>query len=309
MTTQVIPALSTRRLRAPRRRRSKSLVGWLFLLPAVALIGTFTIAPFFQAIMLSFQRWDGISLDTTWVGLANYRFVLDDEIFWSSMENVVLFGVIGFVFGNGIALAMALAVNTTKRGRAFFRTAYYLPGVFSVVVVGLMFQWMFEPRVGVLNNMLETVGLSSLTQNWLGDPATALPSVAATFVWYHWGFAFILFLAGLQDIPRELYEAASLDGARAWAKFRYITWPHLLPVTSIVSLLTLLAALQIFGTVQVLTNGGPGSHTVVPTLHIYAEAFTNNRYGPAAAMSVLFGGALVLLALVQIWVTGRRSKA
>ncbi|WP_165368169.1 carbohydrate ABC transporter permease, partial [Phytoactinopolyspora endophytica] len=176
-------------------------------------------------------------------------------------------------------------------------------------VVGTMFQWLFEPNVGIINTLLDRVGLDGLTHNWLGDPSTALPSVAAVFVWYHWGFAFILFLAGLQDIPKERYEAASLDGARGWARFRYVTWPGLAPVTSIVSLLTLLAALQIFGTVQVLTNGGPGHHTMVPTLLIYVEAFTNNRYGAAAAMSVLFGGALVALAALQLWITGRRSRA
>ncbi|WP_240760205.1 carbohydrate ABC transporter permease, partial [Phytoactinopolyspora endophytica] len=264
----------------PRRRirtkHRKNLIGWLFLLPAVGLIATFTIVPFFQAILLSFQSWDGISPDIPFVGLENYDRVLQDEVFWASMRNVLAFGLIGFVAGNSIALVMALAVTRVKRGQAFFRTAFYLPGVFSVVVVGTMFLWLFQPRVGILNTLLGTVGLENLQQNWLGNPSTALLSVAATFVWYHWGFAFILFLAGLQDIPRELYEAASIDGARSWAKFRYVTWPQLAPVTSIVSVLTLLAALQIFGTVQVLTYGGPGYNTMVPTLHIYIEAFTNN---------------------------------
>ncbi|WP_165368170.1 carbohydrate ABC transporter permease, partial [Phytoactinopolyspora endophytica] len=118
---------------APRRgqgrRRRRSLVGWLFLGPAVALVGTFTIAPFFQALLLSFQEWDGISLNTPWVGLDNYRRVFDDQVFWASMKNVVIFGLTGFVLGNGIALAMAVAVNSAKRASAFFRTAYYLPSV------------------------------------------------------------------------------------------------------------------------------------------------------------------------------------
>jgi ABC-type sugar transport system permease subunit len=310
VTTQ-LGQLPARRLDvAPRGRRSGSsnIIGWLFLLPAVALIGVFTITPFLQAILLSFQTWDGISPDSPFVGFDNYQRVFGDEIFWASMKNVVAFGLIGFVFGNGIALVVAVAVNQIARAKAFFRTAYYLPSVFSVVVVGLIFQWIFEPTIGILNSLLKSVGLDALTHNWLGDPNTALISVAATFVWYHWGFAFILFLAGLQDVPRELYEAAELDGARGWAKFRYITWPHLAPVTTIVSLLTLLAALQVFGTVQVLTNGGPGDHTMVPTLLIYQEAFTSNRYGTAAAMSVLFGGALVILALIQLAVSGRRSR-
>ncbi|WP_114854361.1 carbohydrate ABC transporter permease [Brachybacterium sp. YJGR34] len=290
-----------------RRGRRRSLTAWLFLLPAAAFVLALTIAPFFQAILMSFQEWDGISMETPWVGLENYAAVMSDSEFWGSMRNVVTFGLAGFFLGNGIAISMALAVNAAPRARAFFRTAFYLPSVFSVVVVGLIFRWLLEPRVGVINTLLESLGLGALAHNWLGDPATAVPAVALTFVWYHWGFAFILFLAGLQDVPKELHEAASLDGALAWGRFRYVTWPHLAPVTSIVSLLTLVAALQIFGTVQVLTNGGPGSHTMVPTLRIYNEAFSSFRYGTAAAMSVLFGGALMALAIFQLWITSRRS--
>jgi ABC-type sugar transport system permease subunit len=310
MTTQHLASPAQRR-RAPRGRRAlrRNLIGWLFLAPAIALIATFTITPFAQAILLSFQSWDGVSPDTPWVGLDNYDFVASDPIFWASMRNVLFFGVVGFVAGNGVALGMALAVNSIARGKTFFRTVFYLPGVLSVVVVGLLFSFILAPGSGILNRLLGLVGLSTLQQNWLGDPAVALPAVAAVFIWFHWGFGFLLFLAGLQDVPKELYEAAELDGASRWSKFRYITWPQLAPVTSIVSLLTLLAALQIFGTVQVLTNGGPGHHTMVPTLAIYNEAFVNWRYGSAAAMSVIFGGALVLLSVLQLAITRRRSRA
>ena len=200
---------------------------------------------------------------------------------------------------------MAIAVNKVRRGGAFFRVVYYLPGVFSVVVVGLMFQWILQPSVGILNRFLVAVGLVALKNNWLADPATALPSVAAVYVWYHWGFGFLLFLAGLQGIPKELYEAASIDGAGAWARFRYVTWPQLTPVTTIISILTALAALQIFGTVQVMTNGGPGFHTEVPTLRIYKEAFAFQRFGAAAAMSVVFGAILMALSLTQLWLSRR----
>lgn len=311
MTTASLVLPARRSLRAPRRKRSlrANLLGWLFLAPAIGLIGIFTIVPFGQAILLSFQSWDGVSPDTPWVGFANYEFIASDPIFWASMRNVLFFGVVGFFVGNGVALGMALAVNRITRGKTFFRTVFYLPGVLSVVVVGLLFSFILAPGSGVLNRVLELVGLGALQQNWLGDPSVALPAVAAVFIWFHWGFGFLLFLAGLQDVPKELYEAAELDGASAWTRFRYITWPHLAPVTSIVSLLTLLAALQIFGTVQVLTNGGPGYHTMVPTLAIFNEAFVNWRYGSAAAMSVVFGGALVLLSVLQLAITGRRSRA
>lgn len=290
----------------PRSRAARRAVtGYLFLLPALALMGVFTFYPFVQGLTLSFQSWDGVGA-TSWVGLSNYQRTIGDNIFWASLANAGIFGAVGFVLGNILSLGMALAVNSLRRGSTFYRVAYYVPGVFSVVVVGMMFAWILQGSIGILNRALGAVGLEMLQRRWLTDPETALPSVALVYVWFHWGFGFLLFLAGLQGVPRELHEAASIDGAGAWGRFRYVTWPQLIPVTTIVSVLTLLGALQIFGTVQVLTNGGPGYLTEVPTLRIYKEGFQFHRFGVAAAMSVVFGSILVALSLVQIWL-GRRS--
>ncbi|MGO4595091.1 carbohydrate ABC transporter permease [Leifsonia sp. 2TAF2] len=312
MTTTLSTTLARRSLGAPRKRRRigrrSALAGYLFLAPAIALIAVFTLAPFVESILLSFQSWDGVSPDTPWIGWLNYQAAFRNVAFWASMKNVVIFGVVGFVVGNGVAIVMALAVNAIRKGRTFFRTVYYLPSVLSVVVVGMVFSAMLDPRSGIVNKILGWMGLPFLQHDWLNDPNVALFAVIAVFLWLHWGFGFILFLAGLQDIPKYLYEAAELDGARGWAKFRYITWPQLAPVTTVVSLLTLLAALQIFGTVQVLTNGGPGYTTMVPTLQIFTQAFTYNNYGQAAAMSVIFGGALIVLSLVQLGVSRRRAN-
>jgi ABC-type sugar transport system permease subunit len=290
-----------------RRRLGTNAGAYLFLLPALAVIGVFTLVPFIQGIILSFQSWDGIGTETPFVGFSNYQKVIGDTVFWSSMTNALIFGVVGLVAGNSLALAMAILVNKQRRTAAFFRTAYYVPGVLSVIVVGLVFSWLLDPQIGIVNRTLGAVGLETLQHNWLADPGTALPSVAVVFVWYHWGFSFLLFLAGLQDIPKDQYEAATLDGARAWAQFRYITWPELTPVTTMVSILAFLGGLQIFGTVQVLTNGGPGYHTEVPTMRIYKEAFEFQRYGTAAAMSVIFGICLLILALVQLKISRRSS--
>jgi ABC-type sugar transport system permease subunit len=287
------------------RQVHRALTGYSFLLPALALIGVFTLLPFLQGVILSFQYWDGVSADTPFIGFSNYQRVFEDSIFWASMANVAKFGLIGFFIGNGLSLAMAIAVNANPRGNTFYRIVYYLPGVFSVVVVGMLFRWILQPTVGILNRALTTVGLEGLAHNWLAEPATALLAVGGVYVWYHWGFGFLLFLAGLQGVPRELYEAASIDGAGAWDRFRHVTWPILIPVTTIVSILTMLASLQIFGTVQVLTNGGPGYHTEVPTLRIYKEAFDFHRFGAAAAMSVVFGSILICLSLIQIWLSRR----
>lgn len=286
------------------KRLRRALIGYGFMLPALLLIGLFTLLPFVQGVVLSFQSWDGVGA-TAFVGLNNYQRVFADNIFWASMVNVAKFGLIGFLLGNALSLALAVAVNANPIGRTFYRIVYYLPGVFSVVVIGMMFQWILQPTVGILNRALGSLGLEALRHNWLANPATALPAVAGVYVWYHWGFGFLLFLAGLQGVPRELYEAASIDGAGAWERFRYVTWPQLIPVTTIVSILTMLAALQIFGTVQVLTNGGPGYHTEVPTLRIYKEAFDFQRFGVAASMSVVFGSILICLSVVQIWVSRR----
>jgi multiple sugar transport system permease protein/raffinose/stachyose/melibiose transport system permease protein len=286
------------------KRLRRALIGYGFMLPALLLIGLFTLLPFVQGVVLSFQSWDGVGA-TAFVGLSNYQRVFADNIFWASMVNVAKFGLIGFLLGNALSLALAVAVNANPIGRTFYRNVYYLPGVFSVVVIGMMFQWILQPTVGILNRALGSLGLEALKHNWLANPATALPAVAGVYVWYHWGFGFLLFLAGLQGVPRELYEAASIDGAGAWERFRYVTWPQLIPVTTIVSILTMLAALQIFGTVQVLTNGGPGYHTEVPTLRIYKEAFDFQRFGVAASMSVVFGSILICLSVVQIWVSRR----
>jgi raffinose/stachyose/melibiose transport system permease protein len=295
-----------RRLRLRSHAARRAMTGYLFLLPALVLIGVFTLYPFVQGLALSFQNWDGVGRDTPWVGLANYQKVIADTIFWASLRNAVVFGLVGFFVGNALSLGMAMAVHNVRRGATFYRVAYYLPGVFSVVVVGMMFAWILWPSVGILNRTLGAIGLESLQTKWLNDPATALPSVSMVYVWYHWPFAFLLFLAGLQGVPRELYEAASIDGAGPGARFRYITWPQLLPVTIIISVLTMLAALQIFVTVQVMTNGGPGYLTEVPTLRIYKEAFVNHRFGVAAAMSVVFGAILIAVALLQIWI-GKRT--
>lgn len=287
------------------RAARRAVTGYLFLLPALALMAVFTFYPFVQGLTLSFQSWDGVGA-TSWVGLSNYQRAIGDNIFWASLANAGIFGAVGFVLGNILSLGMALAVNSLRRGSTFYRVAYYVPGVFSVVVVGMMFAWILQGSIGILNRALGAVGLEMLQRRWLTDPETALPSVALVYVWFHWGFGFLLFLAGLQGVPRELHEAASIDGAGAWGRFRYVTWPQLIPVTTIVSVLTLLGALQIFGTVQVLTNGGPGYLTEVPTLRIYKEGFQFHRFGVAAAMSVVFGSILVALSLVQIWL-GRRS--
>jgi len=293
-----------RRGQAARRIR-RAATAYLFLSPALILIAVFTLLPFGEGILLSFQSWDGVARNAPFVGLSNYSKVIANTVFWASLLNALILGVIGFVVGNVLALAMALLVNNRGRTATFFRIIFYQPNILSVVVVAMLFDWLLEPKIGIVNRTLALIGATALQHNWLSDPGTALLAVSTAYVWHYWGFAFLLFLAGLQGIPSELFEAAAIDGAGTWQRFRHITWPQLTPVTTIVGILTLLYALQIFATVQLMTDGGPGWHTEVPTLLIYKEGFEFNRFGTAAAMSVVFGAVLMVLSLLQIWMNKR----
>lgn len=278
---------------------------YLFVAPALLLLLVFNIYPLFQGVLLSLREWDGIDPNPDFIGLDNYVRIASNEVFWTSLRNALGFGVVGLIGGGGLGLAMALAVNTDPRGAAAFRAIYFLPWILSVVVIGFLFSWLLDPAVGPFNRMLTSVGLGNLTHAWFAEPETAFPSLAAVYVWAHWGIGFLLFLAGLQSLPTEVLEAATLDGAGAWQRFRDIVWPLMIPITVVVSVITLLLALQIFGTILVTTNGGPGYHTEVPTLQIYKESFTFFRFGVAAAMSVVFGVVLIIVSLGQLWLSRR----
>lgn len=278
---------------------------YLFVAPALLLLLVFNIYPLFQGVLLSLREWDGINPNPAFIGLDNYVRIASDAVFWISLRNALGFGVVGLLGGGGLGLAMALAVNTNPRGAAAFRAIYFLPWILSVVVVGFLFSWLLDPVVGPFNRVLTSLGLADWTHAWFAEPETAFPSLAAVYVWAHWGIGFLLFLAGLQGLPTEVLEAATLDGAGAWQRFRDIVWPLMIPITVVVSVITLLLALQIFGTILVTTNGGPGYHTEVPTLQIYKESFTFFRFGVAAAMSVVFGVVLIIVSLGQLWLSRR----
>jgi ABC-type sugar transport system permease subunit len=287
------------------RRRWHALGPYAFVAPAILLLGVFNIYPLFQGILLSLREWDGVNPNWVFVGLDNYARVVTNEVFLASLGNALKFGLVGLLGGGSLGLVMALAVNTNPRGAIFFRAIFFLPWILSVVVVGFLFAWLLDPAVGPVNRTLTALGLDDWAFAWLAEPETAFPTLAAVYVWAHWGIGFLLFLAGLQNIPTEVVEAAVIDGAGAWARFRDVIWPLLLPISVVVSVITLLLALQIFGTILVTTNGGPGYHTEVPTLQIYKESFTFFRFGLAAAMSVVFGIVLVVVSLGQLWVSQR----
>lgn len=277
---------------------------YLFVLPAVLLFAVFTVYPIVKTLQLSVYRWDGVSRPV-YAGFANFAQVWQDAAWWQSLVNggyFTLFAIVGMV---PLALGLALAVGARLPAAGFFRAVFYFPVMMSQVVVGFIWKWIYDPYSGILNAFLSWLGLAPLARAWLSDPHTALPAVSVASIWQGFGSAFILLLAGLQGIPRELYEAAEVDGADGWKRFRFVTMPLLVPVLAIVTVLTVLGAMQLLGIVMVMTNGGPGLRTEVPALRIYKEAIQFYRLGYASAEALVFALILMILSFAQLWLSRR----
>lgn len=278
-------------------RREESVVGLVFVLPSVALFLVFGLYPFVRTVMLSFSEWNGISPEIKWVGLANYVSIFNDPIWWLSVVNGLFFAVTALVFMNGLALVLAVVVNQLRRGQQIYQLIYYLPSILSGIVVAIIWKWLYQPLGGPLNQMLAFLG--GQPQAWLADSRTAAWAVAVASMWAGIGNPFLLFLAGLQGIPKDVIEAARIDGASEVRVFQHIILPLLIPVIVLVSVLTFLGAMQIFNLIVAMTNGGPGYTTEVPVLRIYREAFRSLHFGYAAALSIVFGVMLLLMSALQ----------
>jgi len=309
--TSTLPATGAR-ASSLRRGRPKQLsrrrpIAYAFVAPALALIVIFQLYPIVNGLMLSVHEWSGVSEEQPYIGADNYLSIFQDSIFWTSLRNAFTFGIVGVVAGGSLALGVALLVNARPQFAGLFRAILFLPWMLSPVVFGYLWAWILDPNVGPLNKLLSGLTGGTVSFAWLATPGLTLWVVAFVFVWAHWSFGFLIFLSGLQSVPSELTEAAQLDGANGRQQFRYIVWPIIAPVAVVVSVVSLLLAMQIFGTVFVLTNGGPGYSTQVPTLLIYQEAFVNFRVGRAAAMSVIFGLVLVMCSGLQVFAARRWS--
>lgn len=262
------------------------LVLALFLGPSLAGITIFVLVPIFASLGLSFTEWDLLTRPR-FAGLDNYRRLLRDTEFWQTLGNTMRFllGYVPLVMAS--ALAVAVALNQRLPGRSFFRTVYFLPVVTSWVAVSLIWMWLYNPVFGLLNNALGVIGIRGPA--WLFDVNWAMPAVILTSVWKDTGFIMVILLAGLQGIPREYYEAASIDGAGGWHRLRFVTVPLLLPSLFFALMISLIGSFQVFDQVYIMTGGGPAGATMVLMERIVRNAFNYNRMGYAAAMSwVLF---------------------
>lgn len=275
-------------------KRSYTVAGVFFLLPAIIIYVIFAVIPFFDSFVLSFQTWNGFSA-REFTGFGNYAMALRDKTFQNAIENSVLLGVISSILSVVVGVLLAwLMLYAGRRTGALYRTVLFSPSMIPAVITGLIFSFVYEPDMGVLNNLLELVGLGGLQRAWLTNRTTALGSILFVSAWKQVGLTMVLCFAGMQGINLSLIESARLDGAGDWQIFRGIILPLIMPFVQLSSIFALMSGLKIYDTVVALTNGGPGKATIVMPMWILQNSFSFNKYGYGAAMAMIF--VLIVLA-------------
>jgi raffinose/stachyose/melibiose transport system permease protein len=305
----------------PKKRRSQSLLPassgggfWWYLLPGFVMLTVVVLVPLVWNVYLSFTSYRGIR-PPKWIGLTNWTKLIGDDKFWTSFGNSVamivamvviptllglllaamLFDLIGRKFGGGLA--------------SFLRATYYLPQILPAVIAAIVIGWILRPENGALNVILKAVGLGSLQHNWLGSPDTALLSIMGIMVWVQLGYPVVIFMAALQRVDPELYEAAELDGANWLQRFRWITVSIIRPEIFVVTLTCTIAALKVFGPIYTLTRGGPGTSTIVPSYYSYSEFFQTQQVGYGATISTALTLLIVIVAFFFIMAQNRAERS
>lgn len=287
-------ARAVRRGGAPAEART---IGYVYILPALIVFVLFVLLPLLQSLRYSFYDWDGLSV-ATWVGLDNYLALVTDTSlrapFGHALVLLIFYSLLPVVIGLLLAAVMS---RMRLRGLTAFRTVLFLPQVLAMVVVAVAWRWVYAPS-GLLNQALRLVGLDGLTRSWLGDFRLALPAVGIAGTWVGFGLCMVLFLAGVQSIPRERYEAAQLDGAGPVAEFWAVTLPALRPQVAVAATLTIVSGLRNFDLIYLTTAGGPGNATSVPAYEVYHRAFETGQVGSAATVGVALTALIFALTLV-----------
>jgi len=290
----------------PGRRRGDDLAAWLFLAPYLVLFGVFVILPILLGLWISLHSWDFTLPGKPWVGLQNYRDLFTPgsvsfDPFWNSMQATGIFTVCSVPLLIVVPLVVALVMNQKFPGRNLFRAIYFAPYVLGVAVVGVLWRYLLDANIGAVNAYLGKLGLPDHI-TWLSSVPEAWIALVFVTVWWTLGFNAVIYLAGLQDIPKELYEAAKVDGATPWSQFRYVTLPGLRPVTMFVTLTTIIASANMFGQAFIMTNGAPARETRTAIFYIAETGLQDFQMGEAAAASWILTVALMLLSLVVLGV-------
>lgn len=305
--TQAVQARIDAERPRPRSRPfwQRTLAGYTFISPNLVAFLVFVAGPVVVGLVLSFTEWDLLS-PPVFIGIDNYvKLLTNDRLFWLSIGNTLYYSLLTVPTGIVVSLALALALNQPWSGVRFYRTIYFIPVVSSSVAVALVWKWFYNSEFGVLNWLLDLVSLPP--QRWLTSQSWAMPAVAITVIWKSMGYNMVIFLAGLQDVPRSLHEAASIDGANAWQRFWSITLPLLRPHLFFVLVVSIIGSFQAFDMVYVMTGGGPGNATLVYNYHIWQNAFQFFKMGYASAMAYILFFLIFVITLIQVRLLGRRT--
>ncbi|MGQ4484229.1 carbohydrate ABC transporter permease [Streptomyces sp. SAS_281] len=297
-----------RRTRTTNARRRESLTAFGMATPAVVLLIVFLVVPVALAFTLAFTDAKLVSpTPARFVGLRNFTLLFQDPTFYKSLRNTAYFAAVVVPLQAGLALVLALLVNAKVRGVNFFRTVYFLPVVTSMVVVSLLWTFLYRED-GLVNHVLSTLTFGHVQgPDWLGDPATAMPAIILMSVWQGVGFHMIIWLAGLQTIPAELYEAADLDGATRWHRFLHVTWPGLRATRTFVLVTITIAALSLFTQIRVMTQGGPLDSTTTVVYQAVHSGYDQQQTAYAAAVSLIFFVLVLSVSLVQRFLTREKD--
>ena len=304
-------ALALARVRRPAARAlpgavAEALAGWTLAGPAIVLMWLMLLGPAVAVILLSLTDWTFGAPTIAWVGLANYQELWRDRVFWQSLRNTLAYVAFTVPLSVFLGLGVALLIEAGTHGRGLYRALFFLTVMSTLLAMALVFQFAFHPTVGLVNKALALLGLP--TTDWLKNPDTALYALGVIGIWQAVGLNMVLFLAGLKAIPRELYEAAAIDGAdSAWERFRRVTWPMLGPALVFVVTITAIRSFQVFDTVAVLTDGGPNKATSVLLYQMYQEGFSFLRSAYAAALTCVFLAFVLLLTWAQTQLLDRRA--
>lgn len=291
--------------------RREARAAWLMLAPALGLIGLFFAVPVVAGFLLSLTDFDIYAIadrsTARFVGIENYRQIFENPLFWKALGNTFYFVLVGGPLSVIVSLGAALLVDSRRvRFPGIFRSIYFMPVVTTLVAVAVVWRYLYHPRYGLIDLALGAVGLPAI--DWLGDPTWSMPAIIIMSVWKNFGYNMLIFIAGLQSIPQELYEAAELDGASWWSRFRHVTLPNLAPTFLFVGIITMLGQFQLFAEPYVMTQGGPLRSTTSIVLLMYEEGFRWWRMGLAASLAFILFAIMLLGTALQVRLQKARAS-
>lgn len=279
----------------------------LFILPALLIFSLFIVIPMISSIYYSLTNWNGLDPEITFIGLDNYRKLMDDSEVWIALKNTVVFAVLVTLAQNVLSLVLALLVDGSRWYYRYLRVVYLIPALLSALAIGYIWSYLYNPVFGIINTVLENVGLGALAQDWLGDPKWSMVSVVFTNVWQWAGITMIIYMAGLQAISADLYEAANIDGASKWQTFTRITFPLIAPAFTINIMISIIGSFKVFDIIYVMTKGGPGTTTESLAILLYKKAFNFNEMGYGTAIAVVMFLIILVISIFQLSILRKRE--